>query len=177
MTPERPRRTTRIYAGQVVNLRVDEVELPSGRLVKREIVEHRGAVAIVPLTATREVLLVRQFRRAAARDLLEVPAGTIEPGESVAAALERELAEEVGMRANQVEHLCSFFPSPGFLTEEVHVYLAQDLHPHRLQGDEEDLTVIRLALGEATALVARGEIRDAKSIIGLLVAAQRVKPG
>ena len=174
--PERLRQSRRIYAGHVVNLRIDEVELPSGRVAEREIVEHRGAVAFIPLLDSHEVLLVRQFRLAAARYLLEIPAGSIESGETVIAALERELAEEVGMRANRVDHLCSFFPSPGFLTEEVHIYLAQELSPYRLPAEEEELEVLRLPFGEAVALVARGEIRDAKSIIGLLVAAQRVHP-
>ncbi len=175
--PERPRQSRWIYTGQVVNLRIDEVELPSGRVAEREIVEHRGAVAFIPLLDSNDVLLVRQFRLAAARYLLEIPAGSIESGETVMAALQRELAEEIGMRANRVDHLCSFFPSPGFLTEEVHIYLARELSPYRLPAEEEELEVVRLPFGEAVALVARGEIRDAKSIIGLLVAAQRVKPG
>jgi len=177
VTAPRSLRSTRIYKGEVINLRVDEIELPSGRVAQREVVEHRGAVAIVPITATGAVVLVRQFRLAALANLLEIPAGTVEPGESVAAALERELAEEIGMRATHVEPLCSFFPSPGFLTEQVHIFLAQDLHPHRLQGEEEDLTVIQVPLREARDLVTQGEIRDAKSIIGLLLAAERVRPG
>jgi len=174
--PERARQSRQIYSGHVVNLRIDEVELPSGRLAEREIVEHRGAVAVVPLLETGEVLLVRQFRLAAGRSLLEIPAGTMEPGEATLDALQRELAEEIGMRAGHLDHLCSFFPSPGFLTEEVHVYLAQELSAHRLPAEEEDLEVVRLPFSEAGALVARGEIRDAKSIIGLVLAAERVNP-
>jgi ADP-ribose pyrophosphatase len=160
----------------VINLRVDEVELSDGQIRRREIVEHRGAIAAVPLTDEGDVILVRQFRPAAGRDLLEIPAGTLEPGEEIASALQRELAEEIGMQARTVEHLCNFFPSPGFLTEELHVFLARKLYPHRLPAEEDDLVVLRLPLREALALVARGEIQDSKSIIGLLQTASRLSP-
>ncbi len=151
-----------------MNLRVDEVELPSGRRAVREIVEHRGAVAVVPVI-DQDVILVQQFRRAAGRVLLEVPAGTMEPGETAEACLQRELAEEIGMQAGQVEHLLTFYPSPGFLTEVVHVYVARALTPRRLQAEEEDLAVVRVPLAQARAFVLAGEIVDAKSIIGLLL--------
>jgi ADP-ribose pyrophosphatase len=169
-------RTTRVYDGRVVSLRVDEVRLPSGRTGIREIVEHRGAVAIVPLDAG-DVLLVRQFRAATGGDLLEIPAGTLEPGEAVEAALDRELAEEIGLRGSRYERLLAFYPSPGILTEVVHLFLATGLEPHRLEPEEEDLAVVRLPLLDAVARIASGEIRDAKSIIGLLLAAQRVIAG
>lgn len=167
---ERLVRSRRIYDGRVISLRVDEVVLPSGRTVTREIVEHRGAVAVVPLTPEGDVLLVRQYRAATGGTLLEIPAGTLEVGEDAPQALERELAEEIGMRAGQVQHLATFYPSPGFLTEVVHVYLATDLTPYRLEAEEEDLEVVRLPLAEAQAMIDRGDIRDAKSIIGLLLA-------
>ncbi len=172
MTSERLLRSQRIYEGRVVSLRTDEVELPSGRRAVREIVEHRGAVAVVPLI-DGDVLLVRQFRAAVGRALLEIPAGSVEPGETLEACLQRELGEEVGMRAGRVDHLVTFYPSPGFLTEAVHVYVADDLTPYRLQAEEEDLSIVRVPLGEAAKLVAGGEIVDAKSIIGLLFLARR----
>ena len=174
MTAERPIRTRRVYQGRVVALRVDEVVLPSGRVTEREVVEHRGAVGIIPVTAQGDVLLVRQFRAAIGRELLEIPAGTVEPGEGLEACVQRELAEEVGMRAGHLEPLLSFFPSPGFLTEEVHLYLASDLSPHRLRGEEEDLTVVRVSLQDARALVSTGEIVDGKSIIGIILAEERI---
>src|SRR5712692_794745 len=108
---ERTLGSRRVYEGHIVNLRVDEVELPSGRRAVREIVEHRGAVAVVPVI-DKDVVLVRQFRRAADRVLLEIPAGTMEPGETAEACLQRELAEEIGMRAGQVDHVLTFYPSP-----------------------------------------------------------------
>ena len=172
MTAERPLSSRRVYEGQIINLRTDEVELPSGRRVVLEIVEHRGAVAVVPVI-NGDVVLVRQFRAAVGRALLEIPAGSVEPGETIEACLQRELAEEIGMRAGRTEHLITFYPSPGFLTEAVHVYAAGELTPHRLLAEEEDLTVVRVPLARAAALVAHGEIVDAKSIIGLLLAARK----
>ena len=172
MTAERPLGSRRIYEGRVISLRTDDVELPSGQRAVREIVEHRGAVAMVPLI-NGDVMLVRQFRAAVGRALLEIPAGSLEPGESVEACLQRELAEEIGMRAGRTEHLITFYPSPGFLTEAVHVYAARDLVPHRLHAEEEDLTVVRVPLAKAVALVGQGEIVDAKSIIGLLLLGAR----
>lgn len=167
---ERLRKSTRIYDGRIVSLRVDEVELPSGRITEREIVEHRGVVAIVPLIDDARILLVRQFRRAAGRTLLEIPAGTIEPNESVQGCLRRELAEEVGMQAARVEHLVTFLASPGFLAEEVHVYLAAGLSPSPREREEEDLEVVPMTLTQAGSLIGT-EIVDAKSIIGLLMVA------
>ncbi len=171
MSTERPLASRRIYDGRLVNLRVDDVVLPSGRRAVREIVEHRGAVAALPVI-DGDVLLVRQYRTAVGRTLLEIPAGTVEPGEGVEACLQRELSEEVGMRAGRVDHLATFYPSPGFLTEAVHVYVATDLTPHRLEAEEEDLSVVRMPLTRAQTMVAEGEIVDAKSIIGLLLLAR-----
>lgn len=128
---------------------------------------------MVPLTETGHVLMVRQYRRALDSWLLELPAGTIEQGEDVTACLRRELAEEVGMCAGRIEHLITFVPSPGFLTERVHVYRCTDLHPHRLEGEEEGLEVVPVPLDETLRLIETGEIRDAKSVIGILLAAQR----
>jgi ADP-ribose pyrophosphatase len=170
VSEERLRKSRRIYDGRILSLRVDEVELPSGRITEREIVEHPGVVAIVPLVDNARLLLVRQFRRAAGRTLLEIPAGTMEPNESVEDCLRRELAEEVGMRAARVEHLITFLASPGFLAEEVHVYLAAGLSPSPREREEEDLQVVPMTLAHAQTLIGT-EIVDAKSIIGLLMVA------
>jgi len=164
----------RVFDGQVVGLRLDEIELPSGRRVVAEVVEHRGAVAIIPVTASGEVLLVRQFRYPIGRDLLEVPAGTIEPGEAAEECARRELAEEVGRAAARWDWLLSFYPSPGVMTEELHVYLARDLSPRRAEREEEDLRIEPRPLADARRLVASGEICDAKSIIGLLAACDKL---
>ncbi len=162
------------FEGRLVRVRVEEVRLKSGRLATREIVEHRGAVAMVPVTDGNEVLLVRQYRRALDLWTLEVPAGTLEPGETVEACLHRELAEELGMVAGRVEPLLVFYPSPGFLTERVHLYLCTDLRPRpQPPHDEEGLQTVRVPLEEAQRMIGR-EIQDAKSILGILLTAERL---
>jgi ADP-ribose pyrophosphatase len=158
------------YDGQRISVRLDKVEFPSGRRVVFEVVEHPGAVAMVALTAERHVLLVRQFRHAVGAELLEIPAGTIEPGEAPLDCARRELAEEVGRAASRWDALISFYPSPGVLSEELHVFMAQDLRDAVAEREEEDLRVESMPLAEAYRRIGAGEIRDAKSIIGITAA-------
>lgn len=165
----------RVYEGPRIAVRLDEVIFPSGKTRVYEIVEHPGAVAIVPVTADGQVLLVRQFRQPVGADLLEVPAGTLEPGESPEACARRELAEEVQMVADRWEPLVTFFPSPGVLTEKMYVFLARDLRRTSAEREEEDLRVDALPLEDARRLVDAGEIRDAKSIIGIFAAWERLR--
>jgi ADP-ribose pyrophosphatase len=167
-------RSRRIYEGRVVNLRVDLVRLPDGRVVEREVVEHPGAAAMVALTDREEVLMVRQYRYAVGQTLLELPAGTLEAGEDPLACAVRELAEELGATARRWEPLATLFYSPGFLTEVMHLFLASDLvEGEPRPGPDERLTVQRIPLPEAVELVRRGEVRDAKSVAGLLLIARR----
>lgn len=174
MRPEILVRSRRIHAGRVLGVRVDEVRLPDGRTAQREVVEHPGAAVVVPLTDTNAVLMVRQYRYAVGEVLLELPAGTLEPGESPLACAQRELAEEVGAEAAHWEPLAVLYPSPGVMTEVMHLYLARDLREGRPRGtDAEDLVVERVALADAVERVRRGEIRDAKSVAGLLLVADR----
>jgi len=162
------------YDGRRISVRLDEVAFPSGRHALLEVVEHPGAAAMVALTDDRRVLLVRQFRQAVAAELLEVPAGTLEPGETPLACARRELAEEVGRAAARWDRLISFYPSPGVLSEELHVFLAEDLRPEAAAGEEEDLRVESLPLEEAYRRIETGEIRDAKTIIGITMARERL---
>jgi ADP-ribose pyrophosphatase len=164
----------RAYDGRVISVRVDEVEMPSGRRVVYEIVEHGGAVVMVPVMDDATVLMVRQFRQAVGRELLELPAGTIEKGETPEACARRELAEEVGQAAARWDRLITFFPSPGILTEEMHVFLARDLRPTSAEREEEDLRVEAMSLREARHRIDTGEIRDAKSVIGILLTSQHM---
>jgi len=164
----------RIYQGQVVSLRVDRVQLPDGRSVVREVVEHAAVVAIVALDEQGCVLLVRQYRLPAGKPLLEIPAGGIDPGESGEEAAQRELQEETGYRAGRLERLSGFFASPGYCDEYMQLFLASDLEPSPLRADaDESIQVVRLPLAEALRLVEWGEICDAKSIIGLWAVARR----
>jgi len=163
----------RAFQGRVFSVRVDEMENPSGRRWSLEVVEHPGAVAIVALHPDRDLVLVRQTRFALGRALLEIPAGTLEPPESPEACARRELAEEAGKAARSWERFVTFYPAPGLSTEVMHLFLAEDLRPAPADHEEEDLTVHRVPLAVARRLVATGEIRDAKSIVGILLAAER----
>jgi ADP-ribose pyrophosphatase len=162
-----------IYSGKVVNLRVDRVRLRDGREARREVVEHGGAVAIVPVDADGKIILVRQFRTPAGASLLEVPAGGIDADEDPDAAVQRELQEETGYRAGRVRKLTACWVAPGYCTEFIHVYLAEGLVESRLEADEdEDIALERYTLAEALALIDSGAICDAKSIVGLLALAR-----
>ncbi|HLW48856.1 MAG TPA: NUDIX hydrolase [bacterium] len=166
-------RSRHVFQGRAFAVRVDEMENPSGRRWSLEVVEHPGAVAILALLPDRDVVLVRQTRPAVGRVLYEIPAGTLEPPEPPEACARRELAEEAGYAARTWERLATFYPAPGISTEELHLFLAQDLHPVSAQREEEDMTVHRVPLAVARRLVATGELHDAKSIVAVLLAAER----
>ena len=171
--PERTISSVRAFSGRLLGLRVDEVELDSGRHATREVVEHPGAVAILALDGSR-LAMVRQWRQAAGTELLEVPAGTAEPDEERLETARRELGEECGLRAATWEEGPSFFTAPGFCTELLTVYLATDLSPIDVAApDDEALERSWLSLADAVAGVEDGTIRDAKSIVGILWLARR----
>jgi len=176
MSQERTLHTERIYQGRLVGLRVDTVELPSGRNTKREIVEHGGVAAIVAIDSENNVLLVRQYRKAVEGMLLEIPAGGMEPGEDALVCASRELEEETGFSAERWEELGFFYTSPGFCTEQMHLYLATELIPaENAADDDENIELVRVPLTTAPELIASGEVCDAKSIAGLLIALRRVQ--
>ena len=167
-----------VHQGRTMTFRVDTIERPDGSRHRREIVGHPGAVAIVALDDADCLLLVRQFRTAAGRVLLEIPAGTLDVDEATGTveqpdgAARRELEEETGFRARTWRALGSFWTAPGFATERMHLYLASDLVPadeDRLSPDEDEaLTLVRLPWLEALAAAEDGRIADAKSIVGIL---------
>lgn len=163
------RASERIYEGRVINLRRDTVALPDGGSACREVVEHRGAVAIVPVFDDGEVLLVKQYRHAVGEWLLEIPAGTLEAGEEPERCAARELQEETGYTATSFQHLLSVYVSPGYSNEMVHIFLAEGLtagtaHPET----DERIQVCRMPLSDAVAMACDGRIRDAKSVVALL---------
>jgi ADP-ribose diphosphatase len=168
---ERVVASRRIYEGRIVRLREDTVELGDGRTALREVVEHDEVVGIVPLDSEGNVILVRQFRLPAQEILLEIPAGGVDAGESAEEAAQRELQEETGYRAAQLDRLAGFFVSPGYCTEFIHVFLATDLSESVIAADEdENIALERMPLAQAVQLIQSGQIKDGKSIVGLLLA-------
>jgi ADP-ribose pyrophosphatase len=161
--------TRRIHEGRIINLRVDDVTLPNGRSSKREIVEHRGAIAVVPMLDRDTVVMVRQYRAAACAALLEIPAGTRDPDEDLTITAHRELAEEINFKAGRMIKLFQAFVAPGYSTEVIHTFLALDLQPTSGHTDEDEfIEIVTLPLAEAIQKVENGEIVDSKSISGLL---------
>ena len=160
--------TKNIYQGRVVNLSLETVTLPNGETVELEIIHHPGAAAVVPMKDAKTVLLVRQYRHAAGGYMLEIPAGKLDHGEDPRDCAARELEEEIGFRASSLEPVISFFTTPGFTDEVIHVFLATGLMPGRQNlGRDEVLQVIAMPLERAIDQIGEGGIRDAKTIAGL----------
>jgi ADP-ribose pyrophosphatase len=169
MDKEKTLSSDRIFEGQILNLRVDRVRMPDGRESTREVIEHSVAVAIVPVDAEDNALLVRQYRYALGKELLEIPAGGIDGDEEPEEAVRREMQEETGYLPGKVERLGGFYSTPGFCNEYLYLYLATDLTPSRLLAeDTEGITVIPTPLKEVPGLIESGSICDVKSIAGLL---------
>jgi len=170
---EKTSKSRQVYKGKIINLRIDEVILPDGKKAIREIVEHQGAVAAVPLLPGREVILIRQFRKPVEEVIYEIPAGKLEKGEAPRSCAERELEEEIGYRAGKLKKLLSYYPSPGFSSELIHLFLATDLEKKQqnLESDE-FLEPVVLKFNEALKMIEEGTIRDGKTITGLLLARQ-----
>lgn len=158
-----------VFAGRLITVYRDDVVLPDGQRRVREIVHHPGAVAVLAVKGDGRVVLVRQYRHAIGRMSLELPAGTLEPGESPEACARRELEEETGYRAGVLRELVRFAVSPGWTDEELVVFIAEELElsePH--PAADERLSVVELTTDEVRFALVRGEICDAKSLIGLL---------
>ena len=169
MAEEKTLSSQLIYKGRAVNLRIDTVKTASGRETTREIVEHSDCVAIIAIDADGNILLVSQYRKAVEKELLEIPAGGINPGEDPVATVRREMREETGYLPRKVERLGGFYSAPGYCTENLHLYLATDLIPSPLHAeDTENISLNRVPVGQIPSLIASGSICDAKSIAGLL---------
>jgi ADP-ribose pyrophosphatase len=167
-----------IYQGRAVRLRIDTVRASGDRETTREIVEHSDCIAVVAVDAEEKVLLVKQFRKAVEKTLLEIPAGGIDPGESPEDAVSREMQEETGYLPRRVERLGGFYSAPGYATEYLYLYLATDLTPSRLFAeDTEGISLVRVSAARIPGLIASGEICDAKSIAGLLTYLEYKKAG
>jgi ADP-ribose pyrophosphatase len=165
--PEPTLNSETAFSGHLIDVRTDTVRLPNGTTTTREIVVHPEVVGILPVTSDGRVVMVRQFRKPAEQVLLEVPAGGIDDGETPEDAVRREMVEETGYRVGSVRRLASFYTSPGFTTEYMYLYAAQDLQPGEPTEETDQIEVVLLTRDEAMQRLRAGEIHDAKTIIAL----------
>ncbi|WP_026906616.1 NUDIX hydrolase [Paucisalibacillus globulus] len=168
---ERTIHTKPIYEGKVVRLQVDNVLLPNGQEAKREIIKHPGAVAIIPITKDKKIVFVEQYRKPLEKSIIEIPAGKLEPGEEPEKTALRELEEETGYTTKSLTKVTSFYTSPGFADELMHIYLTNELEkldmPPALDEDE-FVEILELTLEEAKQYVKEQRIHDAKTNYAIL---------
>ncbi len=170
---DRTESNNKLFSGRVFAVTRDEVELPAGGAAVRDVVRHGGSVAVVPMPTGSEVVLIRQYRFAVGSDLWEIPAGTLETGESPRECAARELEEGTGYRAESLESLAEFYTSPGFCDELMCVFLASGCTPTGSQSLDDDEGIVEcrtFPIDEALEMVYKGEIRDGKTIVGLILA-------
>ncbi len=159
-----------IYEGRIIDVRVEDVELPNGKKSKRELIDHPGAVAVIAVTPDNKVLAVRQYRKALQKAIVEIPAGKLEPGEKPEVTAVRELEEETGYTCESLEKVISFYTSPGFANELVHLYVAKGLKKNgELSADEDEfLDLLHLSIDEMDEMLESQEIHDAKTAYALM---------
>ncbi|MDF2928200.1 NUDIX hydrolase [Anaerospora sp.] len=164
-------RSEQLYNGKIINVRRDTVLLPNGKEAVREVVEHPGAVAIVPVLEDGSIVMVSQYRHAAGKILLEIPAGKLDKGEKPESCAARELEEEIGYQCQRLHKLASVYTTPGFSDEIIHIYLAEALTPTEQHLDEDEfLHIATFTKAQVRRLIADGSICDNKTITGLLLA-------
>lgn len=174
--PERTIATEAELTGSRVTLRIERVRLQDGTETVRDIVHHPNSVTIVPVDDAGNVVMVRQYRKAAGRELLELPAGVIDGDELPHDAARRELREETGLDAAELSELGAFFASPGAMTECLYSFIATGLYDSPLPADEDErISVERVPFWDAVELARSGGINDAKTLASLLLAEPRVK--
>jgi ADP-ribose pyrophosphatase len=174
-------RSERRYSGTVFNLVVDEVEYPSGNRGVREVAEHSGGAVVVPLLEDGSVLLVNQFRYPVKKNLFELPAGKLGPGEDPKVCAARELEEETGYSAGTLTKLTAIYTTPGFCNEQLHLYVATDLkrlpEGPRLEEGEMDLIVKAIPIDEVIQMIENQVIVDGKTICGVFMVERRIRLG
>lgn len=157
-----------IFSGKIINVQVDTVKLPDGRKSTREIVKHAEAVAILAVDEEENIYLVRQYRKPVEETLLEIPAGLLEANEDILSCAHRELAEETGLRAKNMEKILSYYSAPGFTDEKIHLFLASNLSEGEQDLDPDELLeALCIPLTQAYEMIKTGVIVDGKSIIGI----------
>lgn len=161
-----------VWRGNAVDFDVDTVRLPNGKLATREYISHPGAVGVVPFLNRDTIVMVRQYRHPVGEVTLELPAGKIDPRESILTCIKRELAEETGYTARVFTPLIRYWPTPAFANEVLHLYVATGLKEGRVNADEDEfLEVVNVPFRKAVEMVRRGKIRDSKTVVGLLACA------
>jgi len=169
-------KSVEIFRGRVFDVTMDTIR-EGGKTYQREVVRHPGSAVIIPIFADGTIALVRQYRHPAVRYLLEAPAGSLERGEAPEEGAARELEEELGYVAARLEKLTEFFVSPGFCEEKMWVYLATEMTKTEQQLDDDEIVeVVRIPFSHALSMITTGEIDDAKTMIGIMLAAPRVGP-
>ena len=167
---EKTLESKRVYEGRIINLRLDSVSLENGSTAMREVVEHPGAVGIVALKENGDIVMVKQYRKAVEQVLLELPAGKLEQGEDPADCAARELTEETGYTAGDLRYLVSFYTSPGFSNEVMHMFLATDLKEGKNDPDDDEMVeTVEISRDRAIDMILKGEIKDGKTIAGILL--------
>jgi len=167
-----------LHQGRVFSLRRDRVRMPDGLEASLDIIDHPPAVTLVPVDDEGQILFVRQYRHAIGSEILELPAGVMEAGEPPEVSARREIREETGMSAASLQLLGEFYQVPGYSTEYMYVYLAQGLQPDPLPGDDDEyITVERMPVSQAYQMAKMGEIKDAKTLAALLLAAPYLQAG
>jgi ADP-ribose pyrophosphatase len=167
----------RVYSGRIINLDIDMVRFPNGSTGELEIIRHPGAAAVVPFLSDPagddpQILLLKQYRYAAEEFLYEIPAGRLDPGEKPINCARRELVEETGCEAARIEHLYSFYTTPGFTDEHIHAFMAVGLTRGESRHEtDEFITVETMTLSHALGLIEKGEIKDAKTALSILYVA------
>lgn len=156
------------YRGKIINVKEVEVEFPNGKIGKREIIEHPGAVAILPVDEDKNIYFVRQFRICANEILLEIPAGKLNYGEDPYSCAIRELEEEIGYRAKKLELIHTFYPSPGISSEILYLFIAENLKKTKINPDEDEfLEIVKIKEENLESLIRENKIKDAKTLISI----------
>ena len=160
-----------LYCGKVFNIRQDQVRLPDGKLAKWDIIDHPAAVTILPIDEAGLIWFIRQYRHPAGKELLELPAGVLEADESPEMGAQREIREEIGMSADELEQIGGFYLAPGYSTEYMHVFLGRSLRHEPLAQDEDEfIRVEKMSYKQALETIELGGIQDAKSLVALFLA-------
>jgi ADP-ribose pyrophosphatase len=157
------------YAGKAVNFNVDEITLPDGKRATREYVDHPGAVAVLPFVDKDRIILVRQYRYPVKERTYEIPAGKLDKGESILSCVKREMQEETGYKPHNIKKLLSYWPTPAFSNEIIHIFTASGLTRSALTPDEDEfIEAVVLPFEKTLAMIKSGTIKDSKTVIALL---------